>query len=330
MRDLIVLGIESTAHTFGVGIASLRGEILANVNKTYKPATGGIHPREAAEHHSKVAASTIVEALNTANISPENLDGVAVSLGPGMGPCLRIGATLARLLALTYDLPLVPVNHAVAHVEIARLTTGFEDPLVVYIAGGNTIITTYVEGKYRVFGETLDIPLGNCLDTFARELGLKLPGVPKVEALARKGKVYYDLPYTVKGQDLSFSGLLTAALNLLKKGVRLEDVCYSLVETAYSMVVEVAERALAHTGKTELTLTGGVARSEMLSEKLRVMAEARGVKYKPVDPEYAGDNGAMIAYTGALALSSSITVPVEKSYIRPLWRLDEVEVKWRA
>jgi len=330
MKDLIVLGIESTAHTFGVGIASLKGEILANVNKTYKPATGGIHPREAAEHHSKVAASTIVEALNSANISPENLDGVAVSLGPGMGPCLRIGATLARLLALTYDLPLVPVNHAVAHVEIARLTTGFEDPLVVYIAGGNTIITTYVEGKYRVFGETLDIPLGNCLDTFARELGLKLPGVPKVETLARKGKVYYDLPYTVKGQDLSFSGLLTAALNLLKKGVRLEDVCYSLVETAYSMVVEVAERALAHTGKTELTLTGGVARSEMLSEKLRVMAEARGVKYKPVDPEYAGDNGAMIAYTGALALSSGITVPVEKSYIRPLWRLDEVEVKWRA
>lgn len=328
--EVIVLGIESTAHTFGAGIATSDGRILSNVNDVYKPPHGGIHPREAAEHHSKVAADVIARAFDEAGVSPKELSGVAVALGPGMGPCLRVGATVARTLALLYDLPLVPVNHAVAHIEIARLTTGFKDPLVVYVAGGNTIVTTYVEGRYRIFGETLDIPLGNCLDTFAREIGLGMPGVPKVEELAKKGKRYYPLPYTVKGQDLSFSGLLTAALRLLREGARLEDVCYSLVETAYSMLVEVAERAMAHTGKTELTLTGGVARSPLLSEKLRKMAEARGAVYKPVEPEYAGDNGAMIAYTGALALSAGVTVPVERSFIRPLWRMDEVEISWRS
>jgi len=329
MREVVVLGIESTAHTFGASVATSYGEILSNVNSVYTPPTGGIHPREASEHHSKAAASVIAEALSRAGLTPKDLDGVAVALGPGMGPCLRVGATVARAIAAVYDLPLVPVNHAVAHIEIARLTTGFEDPLVVYVAGGNTMVTTFVEGRYRVFGETLDIPLGNCLDTFAREVGLGLPGVPKVEELARKGSKLYPLPYTVKGQDLSFSGLLTAALKLLKKGVRLEDVCLSLVETAYSMLVEVAERALAHTGKRELTLTGGVARSPILSEKLRIMAEERGVAYKPVEPEYAGDNGAMIAYTGALALASGVTVSLEESGIRPLWRLDEADVPWR-
>ena len=325
----LVLGIESTAHTFGVGVAT-PSRVLASADYSYQPKSGGIHPREAAEHHSRVAGRALAEALREAGVSVEDVDAVAVALGPGMGPCLRVGATLARYLAVRYAKPLVPVNHAVAHVEIARFTTSFEDPLVVYIAGGNTIITTFVEGRYRVFGETLDIPLGNCLDTFAREVGLGFPGTPKVEELAAKGSKLLELPYVVKGQDLQFSGLLTKALRLVKEGERLEDVCYSLVETAYSMLVEVAERALALTGKREVTLTGGVARSRLLREKLEKMAELHGAVFKPVEPRFAGDNGAMIAYTGALAYASGVTIRVEDSRIRPMWRLDQVDVPWRA
>jgi N6-L-threonylcarbamoyladenine synthase len=246
----LVLGIESTAHTFGVGVAT-PSRVLASADYSYQPKSGGIHPREAAEHHSRVAGRALAEALREAGVSIEDVDAVAVALGPGMGPCLRVGATLARYLAVRYAKPLVPVNHAVAHVEIARFTTGFEDPLVVYIAGGNTIITTFVEGRYRVFGETLDIPLGNCLDTFAREVGLGFPGTPKVEELAAKGSKLLELPYVVKGQDLQFSGLLTKALRLVREGERLEDVCYSLVETAYSMLVEVAERLHGRAGVRE-------------------------------------------------------------------------------
>jgi len=323
----IVLGIESTAHTFGVGIATTR-HILANVNSVYEPKAGGIHPREAAEHHSKVASEVLIHALREAGLSIRDVDAIAVALGPGMGPCLRVGATLARYLAVKYSKPLVPVNHAVAHVEIAKLTTGFRDPLVVYIAGGNTIITTLVEGRYRVFGETLDIPLGNCMDTFAREVGLGYPGTPRVEEKAMGAKSYIELPYVVKGQDLQFSGLLTKALRLVREGARLEDVCYSLIETAYSMLVEVAERALVHTGKREVTLTGGVARSRLLCRKLEAMAKLHEAVFKPVDPEYAGDNGAMIAYTGALAYASGVTMSVEESAVRPMWRLDQVEIPW--
>jgi len=323
-----VLGIESTAHTFGIGIASDKGDIIFNENSIYVPITGGIHPREAAEHHSKVA-SNILFLLRKKGIDiASDIDGIAVALGPGMGPCLRVGATLARFLAIRYSKPLIPVNHAVAHVEIARLSTGFKDPLVLYIAGGNTMITTYVEGRYRIFGETLDIPLGNCIDTFAREIGLSMPGVPKVEGLAEKGNKFINLPYTVKGQDLSFSGLLTAAISAYKKGFSVNDVAYSLIEVAYSMVVEVTERALSHTGKKEITLTGGVARSKKLISKLKTMSELHDVEFKPVDPRYAGDNGAMIAYTGALALRAGIKIEIEESFIRPMWRIDEVDIVW--
>lgn len=326
----LVLGIESTAHTFGVGVASEKGEILANVNSVYRPVAGGIKPSEAAEHHSKVAPEVLKKALEASGVSMESIDAIAVALGPGLGPCLRVGATLARYLASLLGKPLVPVNHAVAHIEIARLSTGLRDPVVVYVAGGNTIITTFVDGRYRIFGETLDIALGNLMDTFAREVGLGFPGVPRVEEMAARGRNLVPLPYSVKGQDVSYSGLLTAALRLYKEGRHdLEDICYSLVETAYSMLVEVAERALAHTGKNEVVLTGGVARSPLLANKLAKMAEARGARFASVAPELAGDNGAMIAYTGALAYTAGVTIPIEESHVRPLWRLDEVEVLWR-
>ena len=323
-----MLGIESTAHTYGIGIATSEGKILANVNSIYKPVKGGIHPREAAEHHSKVAAEVLQKALSQANISIREIDGIAVALGPGLGPCLRVGCSVARALAVYYNKPLIPVNHAVAHIEIAKLATKTKDPLIVYISGGNTIIAAYSEGRYRVFGETLDIALGNCIDTFARELNLGFPGVPIVEKLAKEGKKFINLPYRVKGQDVSFSGLLTQALRKAKKGVRIEDLCFSLIEVAYSMIVEVAERALAHTGKKELVLTGGVARSKILQEKLRKMCEIHKAKFAVVPDEYAGDNGAMIAYTGALALKYGITIPVEKSFIRQRWRIEEVDVPW--
>ncbi|RLE66917.1 MAG: UGMP family protein [Thermoprotei archaeon] len=326
---MLVIGIESTAHTAGIGIFSSTRGILANEKSEYKPISGGIHPREAAEHHSKTFPSLLKSALEKANCRMKEIAAVAVALGPGMGPCLRIGASLARALALKYGKPLVPVNHAIAHIEIARYSTRMEDPLVIYVAGGNTLITTYVEGRYRIFGETLDISLGNCLDTFARETELGFPGVPEVEKLYHKGTQLLDLPYIVKGQDVSYSGLLTHALELFKKGYAIEDLCYSLVEIAYSMLVEVAERALVHTKKKEIVLTGGVARSKILQKKLFLMAKIHNARFSSVKPEYAGDNGAMIAYAGYLALTSGIVIPVDKSFIKPLWRLEQVEIPWR-
>jgi glycoprotease/Kae1 family metallohydrolase len=179
----------------------------------------------------------------------------------------------------------------------------------------------------------LDIALGNCLDVFAREAGLRqklgLPFGAAIEKLALKGKQLIPLPYTVKGMDLSLSGLVTAATALLKKGdYKLEDVCYSLQETAFSMVTEVTERALAHTGKKELLLTGGVAANKRLQSMIRAVAEEHEVKFDAVETEFAIDNGAMIAWTGVLAYKHGVITPIDKSFVKLKWRLDEVEIPW--
>jgi N6-L-threonylcarbamoyladenine synthase/protein kinase Bud32 len=205
--------------------------------------------------------------------------------------------------------------------------------VTLYVSGGNTIVSAFDSGRYRVFGETLDIALGNCLDVFAREAGLKhKKGVPlgaALEQLAAKGKRLISLPYTVKGMDISLSGLLTAATNLLHKGeFKLEDLCYSLQENAFSMVAEVTERALAHTEKKEVLLTGGVAANKRLQSMLNIIAEEHDAKFNVVPREFATDNGAMIAWTGVLAYTHGVVTPIDESFVKLRWRLEKVDVPW--
>jgi len=327
------LGIESTADDFGVGIAAFNGKILANVSDAYVPVEGGIHPREAARHHAEVADKVLREALDKAGVKPRDLSLIAFSQGPGLGPSLRTGATVARALASYLGIPLVGVNHSVAHIEIGKLETGARDPVTLYVSGGNTIVAAFDSGRYRVFGETLDIALGNCLDVFAREAGLKqAKGMPlgaALEQLAAEGKTLVSLPYVVKGMDLSLSGLLTAAISLLQKGeCRLEDLCYSLQEHAFSMVTEVTERALAHTEKKEVLLTGGVAANQRLQSMINSIAEEHDAEFNVVPRQFATDNGAMIAWTGALAYKQGLVTPVEESFVKLRWRIDKVDVPW--
>jgi N6-L-threonylcarbamoyladenine synthase/protein kinase Bud32 len=326
------LGIESTADDFGIGISNFKGEILANVSRGYIPETGGIHPREAARHHSEVADKVLAEALNKSQLKPTDLSVIAFAQGPGLGPCLRTGATVARALASYLGIPLVGVNHSVGHIEIGKLKTGTKDPVTLYASGGNTMVTAYASGRYRVFGETLDIALGNCLDVFGREAGLKhqkgMPLGAAVEKLAAKGAKLVPLPYVVKGMDLSLSGLLTASICALEKGERLEDICYSLQENAFSMVTEVTERALAHTEKKEVLLTGGVAANKRLQAMLKIIAEEHEAKFSVVPLEFATDNGAMIAWTGVLAYTHGLSTPVEESFVKLRWRVDKVDVPW--
>jgi len=329
----LCLGIESTADDFSVGISTFAGKILANVIDAYIPTEGGIHPREAARHHAEVAGKVVREAFVKSGLKPKDISIVGFSQGPGLGPCLRTGATVARALASYLRIPLVGVNHCVAHIEIGKLRTGAKNPVTLYVSGGNTMVAAYDAGRYRVFGETLDIALGNCLDVFAREAGLRQSsGVPfgaVIEKLASKGKNMIPLPYTVKGMDMSLSGLVTAATALVKKGGHeLEDLCYSLQETAFSMVTEVAERALAHTGKKELLLTGGVAANKRLQSMIRAVAEEHIVKFDAVETQFAIDNGAMIAWAGVLAFRSGGVTPLEKSFVKLKWRLEEVDVPW--
>jgi len=327
------LGIESSADDFGVGIATFNGDILANKSDSYIPAEGGIHPREAARHHAEVADKVLKDAFAAADVKPKDLSIVAFSQGPGLGPSLRTGATVARALASYLDIPLVGVNHSIAHIEIGKLKTGVSDPVTLYVSGGNTIVTAFESRRYRVFGETLDIALGNCLDVFAREAGLRhrkgLPLGAAVEQLAAKSTNLVPLPYVVKGMDLSLSGLLTSATAQLHSGkFSLEDLCYSLQETAFSMVTEVTERAVAHTEKKEILLTGGVAANKRLQSMLAVVAEEHNAKFCAVPLGFATDNGAMIAWTGVLAYTHGLTTPLAESYVKLRWRVDRVELTW--
>jgi len=327
------LGIESTADDFSVGIVSFEGKILANVIDAYLPEEGGIHPREASRHHAEVADRVLEETFAKSGIKPSDLSIAAFSQGPGLGPCLRTGATVARALASYLGIPLVGVNHCIAHIEIGKLKTDAKDPVTLYVSGGNTIVAAFDSGRYRVFGETLDIALGNCLDVFAREAGLKqkkdMPFGAVLEKLALKSETLVPLPYTVKGMDTSLSGLLTAAVALLRKDTcALEDLCYSLQETAFSMVTEVTERALAHTEKKEVLLTGGVAANKRLQSMVKVITEEHSARFCVVPSEFAVDNGAMVAWTGVLAFTHGMVTPVEKSFVKLRWRLEEVEVPW--
>ena len=324
---LISLGIESTAHTFGVGIIREDGKILADERAVYKPPIGkGIIPHEAANHHKKYKEIVLKNALKKAGLSINDLDVISYSYGPGLPPCLLVGSKLAFHLSRKFRKPLVPVNHCVAHLEIGKLMTRTRDPVFVYLSGGNTQIISLVEGRYRIFGETEDIPIGNCLDVVAREMKLPMPGGPEIERLAKHGK-YVELPYVVKGMDMSFSGIATAAINLLKKGLPKEDIAYSLQETCFAMLIEVTERVLAHTNKEEVLLVGGVAANKRLQQMMRMMCKERKAKFYVVPKKYSSDNGVMIAWVGLLAYKSGWKVKF-KDKIKPRWRTDEVDISW--
>src|SRR3989338_9696730 len=270
----MILGIECTAHTFGVGVVN-KGEILFNVRDMYKTESGGIIPTESAKHHRSVSSSIYLSALEQAKIKESQIEAIAVSNAPGLAPCLLAGLEFAKVLSRKLSVPIVPVNHCIAHLEIGQ-SIGAKDPVLLYASGANTQIIAYASGKYRVFGETLDLGVGNFIDKVARHMGIGFPGGPKIEQLAKNGK-YIELPYSIKGMDVSFSGMQTKLQQLYGKAQdkekAKEDLSFSLQETAFAMLVEAAERALAHTGKKELVLGGGVACNSRLQEMCRIMCK---------------------------------------------------------
>lgn len=323
---MLTIGIESTAHTLGIGICDGR-KILANERATFKPKFSGIHPRKAADFQAREFESTLRSALATAGAALEDISLFAFSQGPGLGACLRISCAAARFLSLLCKKPIIGVNHCVAHIEISKLLTGAKDPLVVYVSGGNTQIILRERNRYRVIGETLDIGVGNLFDVFARKLGLRYAHGGTIEQLAREGK-YLPLPYTVKGMDLVFTGLLTAAEKKIATEKK-EDLCFSLQETSFAMITEAAERALALCGKKELIACGGVAQNKRLCEMLSLMAKPHRCRFGVAPNEFNADNGAMIAYAGWLMHEHGARMPLADAVPKQKFRTDEVELNWQ-
>lgn len=322
---MICLGIETTAHTFGISIVTSEKKVLSNIRKSFTTKKGGMIPSEVADHHTKYSKEVIEKALKEAKKTIKDINLISFSQGPGIGHTLKIGAVLARTLSLKHKIPLVGVNHCIAHLEIANLLFESKNPLLLYASGANTQIISYEGKRYRIFGETLDIGIGNFLDSCARAMDLGFPGGPKIYELALKGKKFIELPYTIKGMDISFGGLLTNIKQKLKD-YKKEDLCYSIQETVFAMLIEISERALAHTGKKELILGGGVACNIRLQEMAKKMCQERNTKIYIPENEFLMDNAAMIAWLGII---SKRTTPIEKTKIHPYERTDEVEVNWK-
>jgi len=327
---MLGLGIESTAHTFSCAIIEKKGkkgEILSDVRKIYRPANGeGIHPREASRHHIENSSSVLSECLKDAKISIKDLDLISYAAGPGLGPCLRVGAVVARSLASFYKIPIYPVNHAIGHIELGKLLTGASNPLVLLVSGGHTMLLAFLDKQWRVFGETLDITLGQLLDQFGRSLGFASPCGKNIEELASTSSNYITLPYSVKGNDVSFSGLLSATKTIAKNSKN--DACYSLQETAFAMISESVERALSFTNKKELMIVGGVAANKRLSEMLQDVCKRHGCKFSVVPLRYAGDCGSQICWTGLLESQVKSGVSLKDTFVTQSWRLDSVKINY--
>lgn len=325
----IILGIESTAHTFGVGVVR-NGKILSNERDMYTTEKGGIIPMESAKHHRECKKRIYEVALKSAKIKEDKIDAIAFSQSPGLAPCLIEGMKFAKELSEKLNKPIVGVNHCIAHLEIGKIT-GAKDPVMLYASGANTQIIAYASGKYRVFGETLDIGIGNFIDNFARFAGIGFPGGPKIEKLASEGENYIELPYKVKGMDIALSGILTNLKQKLEsKKYSLKDLAYSLQETVFAMLVETAERALAHTGKKELLLGGGVACNSRLQEMCKIMCKERGAKFFCPERSLLVDNAAMIAFLGEIMFKFGIKErDLDKIDIDARQRTDDVNVSWK-
>jgi len=263
-----------------------------------------------------------------------------------MGAPLQSVALVARTLALMFKKPLVGVNHCVGHIEMGRQITGAQNPVVLYVSGGNTQVIAYSQQRYRIFGETLDIAVGNCLDRFARVINLSNDPSPgyNIEQEAKKGKKLLPLPYTTKGMDLSLSGILSATeayiydkrfsktveSSLEDDTITPADLCFSLQETAFAMLVEITERAMAHIGSKEVLIVGGVGCNERLQEMMGIMARERGGNVFATDERFCIDNGIMIAQAGLLSYRMGSITPLSETSCTQRFRTDQVHVSWRA
>lgn len=323
-----VLGIESSAHTLGIGVVD-NGKVLSNERIMYDVGDSGIIPAKAADLHSGNVKSLMKAALEKAKLRITDIDCVGYTKGPGLGPCLRVGQLAAKSISLQNNIPIMPVNHAVAHIEATRQTFGAKDPLVLYVSGGNSQILGIVEKPFRhyhIFGETFDIGIGNMLDNFAREAKLNPAWGSSVARLAEGGG-YIEMPYTVKGMDFTFTGLLTHAAKALKTN-NPKDVAHSLQETAFAMLCEAAERALLLTKKKEVLLSGGVAQSKRLNEMMRLMAAPHKVRVHTAPNELNADNGAMIALVAEKMHGQGQRYSMESCGVNQKYRIDSVRIGW--
>jgi len=335
---LTVLGIETSCDETAAALVSrkadgsgaIRSSVVLSQVEEHR-AFGGVVPEIAARAHVEALDAIVAAALQEAGMELSDLDGIAVTAGPGLIGCLLVGVTTARALSAASGVPLVGVNHLEGHALTPVLTDGAEFPyLLLLVSGGHTQLVG-VEGfsAYRRIGSTIDDALGEAFDKVAKLLGLAYPGGPEVEKAAERGDpARFSLPRPLAGtpgSDFSFSGLKTA-LRLKAEAIAplseedVADLCASFQAAVADIVAERTRHALAEGKWNALVAAGGVAANKAIRAALKRAAGEAGVPFVAPPPALCTDNAAMIAWAGLLHLAGD-EEPAEV-VARPRWPLD--------
>ncbi len=336
-----VLGIESSCDETGVAIydteQGLLGQALYSQVEMHAR-YGGVVPELASRDHVQRVLPLIREVMTEANTQPQQLDGVAFTAGPGLAGALLVGAGVARSLAFGWNLPAVAVHHMEGHLLAPLLEPNAPAfPFVaLLVSGGHTLLLdAKALGEYEILGESVDDAAGEAFDKAAKMMGLGYPGGPRVATLAQQGtagRFRFPRPMTDRpGLDMSFSGLKTFTLNTINdlggKDALSEqdraDIARAFEEAAVDTLVIKCRRAVEQTGHKRLVMAGGVSANQSLRAKLAEQMKKRGVDVYYPAPQYCTDNGAMIAFAGALRLQAGerAELPIK---IRPRWPLTEL------
>jgi N6-L-threonylcarbamoyladenine synthase len=314
-KDLLIMGIETSCDETAVAIIKNGREITANVVASQIESHkrfGGVVPEIASRHHVEQITIVLEEAMNQAGISFHELDGIAVTEGPGLVGALLIGVNAAKALAFAHNLPLVPVHHIAGHIYANRLVTEMKFPLLaLVVSGGHTELVYMKEhGHFEVIGETRDDAAGEAYDKVARTLNMPYPGGPHVDRLAQEGNPTINLPraWLEEGSyDFSFSGLKSAVINTVHNAeqrgevIQPEDLAASFQASVIEVLVKKAERAVAEYGVKQLLLAGGVAANKGLRSALKEAFSDKGDIELVIPPlPFCTDNAAMIAAAGSV------------------------------
>lgn len=307
MKDIIILGIESSCDETSVAIVKNGREVLSNVINTQisiHELYGGVVPEIASRNHVENISPVMKEALKEANIKIDDVDGIACTYGPGLVGALLVGVSYAKALSYAANKPLIGVNHIQGHIAANYITYKELKPpfLTLLISGGNTqlvLVKDYTE--FEILGKTRDDAVGEAFDKIARVIGLGYPGGPKMDKLAQEGTPNIVLPKVhIDGLDFSFSGLKTAIINLHHKtpDINKADLAASFEKDVAEILLENTKKAVKETNINKIALAGGVSANSYIRKAFKELEEKENIKVYYPELKLCTDNAAMIASAG--------------------------------
>lgn len=308
MKDILIMGIESSCDETSISIVKNGREVLSNVIDTQisiHEKYGGVVPEIASRNHVEAISNVMKKSLKDANVNLKQIDAIACTYGPGLVGALLVGVSYAKALSYATNKPLVPVNHIAGHISANYITHKELKPpfLCVMMSGGNTqIINVKDYTEFEVLGRTKDDAIGEAFDKVARVIGLGYPGGPKVDKLAKEGEPNINLPKThMENLDFSFSGIKTAVINLHHKEPEINkaNLAASFEKAVSEMLITNVEKAVNQTSINKIVLAGGVSANSYIRNEFDKLANKnKNLQIYYPELKLCTDNGAMIASAG--------------------------------